>query len=54
MYTGYFANLNEYKKHYLIPVSIALWTPKWFYGVYYKKSAPSEKLLNEFKNVNYC
>lgn len=50
MYTGYFANLHEYKKHYLIPVSIALWTPKWFDGVYYKKLAPSEKLLNEFKN----
>lgn len=30
MYTGYFANLKEYHKHYLIPVSIALWTPKWF------------------------
>lgn len=54
MYTGYFANLKEYHKHYLIPISIALWTPKWFDGVSYTKLAPSEKLLYEFKNGKHA
>lgn len=54
MYTGYFANLKEYQKHYLIPVSIALYTPDWFKGVSYTKLAPSAKLLNDFKNGKHA
>lgn len=54
MYTGYFANLKEYHKHYLIPISIALYTPKWFSGITYSKLAPSAKLLNDFKNGKHA
>ena len=53
MFTGYFAKLKEYKKAGLIPVSIALKSPDWYYGLEYKKLAPTWDILNSWKNGVY-
>ena len=49
MLTGYFAKLKTYTDNGLIPVSIALYSPKWYSGLEYKKLAPSPEILHEFK-----
>jgi uncharacterized protein YeaO (DUF488 family) len=49
MLTGYFAKLKTYTDNGLIPVSIALYSPKWYSGLEYKKLAPSPGILHDFK-----
>lgn len=49
MYTGYFSKLKTYTSKDLIPVSIALFTPKWYRGVTYLSLAPSYNLFKRYK-----
>ena len=49
MYTGYFSKLKKYTVKNLTPVSIALFTPKWYKGFVYLPLAPSYNLLNRYK-----
>ena len=49
LYTGYFAYTRKYIDAGLIPVSIALYTPRWFEGLEFKTVAPSNNLLNKYK-----
>jgi len=46
IYTGYFAKLKQYEMKGLIPVSIARYSPKWFYsGMSYLDLAPTSDML---------
>ena len=49
MYTGYFSQLKKYTSKDLIPVSIALFTPKWYRVVTYLSLAPSYNLFKRYK-----
>ena len=46
IYTGYFARAKQYERKGLIPVSIARFSPKWFYSLLeYKDLAPKAEML---------
>ena len=62
IYTGYFDEIETYKKRGLVPVCIAGKAPDWYDGVSYKKLAPKkdwwqkwhdEHLSNEWYNKQY-
>ena len=46
MNTSYFGNLRKISN----PVSISLYSPKWFTGNNYKKLAPTKEILLAYKN----
>ena len=54
MLTGYFAKLKTYTDNGLIPVSIALYSPKWYSGLEYKKLAPTPEILRDFKEGEFA
>ena len=47
IYTSYFGNLKALHKSGVIPVSIALWKPKWYQGLSLKEVAPKSYMLND-------
>lgn len=49
IYTSYFAIVNKLSSR-LVPISIALKTPSWFNGLEYKKLAPTQNILYNYKN----
>lgn len=51
IYTSNFANLKNIPED-MVPISISLYTPKWFKGKRYPKLAPTEKLLRKWKKDN--
>lgn len=54
MYTGYFAQIRKYRETGLVPISIARFSPKWYSGIEYKKLAPTEKILFDWKYGEYA
>jgi hypothetical protein len=54
IYTSYFGNLKELKSKNIVPVSIALWNPKWYNGHEYKTLAPKADMLKrDISNAQY-
>lgn len=51
IYTTYFAKLRSLPKN-VIPVSIALYPPKWYAGLQYKALAPKASTLKYWKESN--
>lgn len=49
IYTGYFANVRRLPPE-IVPVSIALYSPRWFSGLRYGKLAPTDCILREWKS----
>lgn len=49
IWTGYFAQMKNYKKVDLVPVSIAYGTPVWYEGETCFELAPPRKLLIAYK-----
>lgn len=47
IYTSYFANSKELSKAEVMPVSIARYSPKWFYGPRIMVVAPTSYMLSE-------
>lgn len=47
IYTSYFGNLKALHKSGVVPVSIALWKPKWYKGLSLKEVAPKAYMLND-------
>ncbi len=47
IYTSYFGNLRKLKEKNIIPISIALWNPKWYTGLTCKEVAPKPYMLND-------
>ena len=45
IYTSYFGMKANLEKEGILPVSIALWKPKWYEGLEYKKIAPKAFML---------
>ena len=50
-YTSYFGRLQRVPIE-ITPVSIALYSPKWYRGTQYKRLAPTERILREWKFEN--
>lgn len=54
VYTSYFAMKSNLEKYGITPVSIALWKPKWYEGLEYKKIAPKAFMLRgEYSQEEY-
>lgn len=51
IYTSNFANLKNIPKD-MVPISISLYTPKWYSGKKYSKLAPTKKLFEKWKANN--
>ena len=49
IYTSYFAKVKALESKGIIPISIALFKPKWYHGLEYRKLAPTESILKEYK-----
>lgn len=49
IYTSYFANVRRLPPE-IVPVSIALYSPRWFSGLCYRKLAPTVDILREWKS----
>ena len=49
IYTSYFANVRRLSPE-IVPVSIALYSPGWFSGLRYRKLAPTDYILREWKS----
>ena len=49
IYTSYFAKVRALENESIVPISIALFKPKWYHGLEYKKLAPTESILREYK-----
>ena len=45
--TSYYGNLRKLKAANIVPISIALWTPKWYTGLTCKDVAPKAYMLND-------
>jgi hypothetical protein len=45
VYTSYFGMKANIEKEDILPVSIALWKPRWYEGLEYKKIAPKAFML---------
>lgn len=45
VYTSYFGMKAKIEEEGILPVSIALWKPKWYEGLEYKKIAPKAFML---------
>ena len=50
IYTSYFANMKKLDKEKYTFISISLYPPKWYEGKVYKKVAPSNEILMDWKN----
>ncbi len=48
IYTSYFARLKDLPED-CVPISISLYSPKWYHGLKYITLAPSPKILNKWK-----
>jgi uncharacterized protein (DUF488 family) len=46
IYTSYFARTEQLRKNDVVPVCIAIGTPKWFSGLNYKVVAPRRFMLS--------
>jgi hypothetical protein len=46
IYTSYFGNLKEIKKQGLTPIGIAIFPPRFYSGISYKKLAPEAKMIH--------
>ena len=46
IFTSYFANQSKLVSAGIIPIGIALYTPKWYKGLEYKKIAPKAFMLS--------
>jgi hypothetical protein len=46
IYTSYFAKAKQLEKEGVIPVCIAIGTPRWFSGINYKTVAPHRFMLS--------
>lgn len=46
IYTSYFANSRALGKENIMPISIARYSPKWFYGPRYTDVAPTGYMLS--------
>ena len=49
IYTSYFAKNRTLEKANIVGVSIALYTPKYWRGVEFKKLAPTPDILEQYK-----
>lgn len=47
IYTSYFANAKKLKEDGIMMIGIALYPPKWFYGVTLRMLAPSWSILKQ-------
>ena len=45
VYTSYFGMLAKLEQEGIIPISIALWKPRWYEGLEYQKIAPKAFML---------
>ena len=58
IYTSYFSKIKELKENNIVPISIALYNPKWYDGLSYKKLAPTDNILFVYKKIHnvvtYC
>ena len=54
IFTSYFGGLRKYAdilvKEQIVPISIALYKPSWYRGLEYPALAPTEAILNDYKN----
>lgn len=50
IYTSYFANERELRKRNIVPIGIALYSPRWFVGPSLKMVSPSYDILHNSKN----
>jgi len=48
IYTSYYAKLRKLPEN-IIPISIALYTPKFYKGLVYKKLSPTANILSLYK-----
>ena len=48
IYTSYFGKISKLKD--VVPVSIARFNPYWYKGKTFKELAPSETILNKYRN----
>ena len=48
IYTSYFAKIRSLPEN-VEPVSIALWPPKWYSGLQYRKLAPTKEILDNWR-----
>lgn len=54
VYTSYFGMKAKLEAEGIVPVSIALWKPKWYEGLEYKKIAPKAFMLKgEYSQEEY-
>ena len=49
IYTSYFGNLKKIPKE-IVPISISLYSPKYFDGNSYVLVAPTKEILTDWKN----
>ncbi len=49
-YTSYYANCIELSKANIVPISIALYPPRVWFGLEYKKLAPTFDILLDYKH----
>lgn len=47
-YTSYFAKIRKFPKD-IVPIGIAVFNPKGYKGLVYKKLAPTPQILNNWK-----
>lgn len=47
IYTSYFGNLKKLSEAGIVPISIALWNPKWYNGQRIIELAPSRFMLSD-------
>lgn len=50
IYTGYYAKLKKYTEDGLIPISIAMKTPKFYTGTEFKALAPTWNIFSKWKS----
>ena len=54
VYTSYFGMKAKIEEEGILPVSIALWKPRWYEGLEYKKIAPKAFMLKgEYSQEEY-
>lgn len=46
IYTSYYGQLKNLEKAGILPISISLFTPKWYKGLWYDKLAPAKNMIN--------
>ena len=49
IYTSYFAKSRQLENAGIVPISISLWPPRGWAGYTYKKLAPTQRILSEYK-----